>query len=82
MEIAYGLQRAGRTKQLEDFEATLASTCNVLPFDAEAALLAGRIEAHLEKMGTPIDAPDVMIAATAIGAGLRLVTGNTPTSRP
>jgi predicted nucleic acid-binding protein len=77
MEIAYGLHRAGRTKQLADFEATLASTCNVLPFDVEAALLAGRIEAHLEKMGTPIDAPDVMIAATAIGARLRLVTGNT-----
>jgi predicted nucleic acid-binding protein len=77
MEIAYGLHRAGRTKQLEAFEATLESTCNVLPFDAEAALLAGRIEAHLEKMGTPIDAPDVMIAATAIGAKLRLVTGNT-----
>jgi tRNA(fMet)-specific endonuclease VapC len=36
-----------------------------------------RIEAHLEKVGTPIDAPDVMIAATAIGARLPLVTGNT-----
>jgi predicted nucleic acid-binding protein len=77
MEIAYGLHRAGRTKQLEDFETTLESSCNVLPFDVEAALLAGRIEAQLEKVGKPIDAPDVMIAATAIGARLRLVTGNT-----
>lgn len=78
MEIAYGLNRAGRTTQLEAFEATLGTTCNVLPFDVEAALLAGRIEAELEKAGAPIDAPDVMIAATAIGARLPVVTGNTP----
>lgn len=72
MEIAYGLHRAGRTKQLEDFEATLGSTCNILPFDAAAALLAGRIEAELEKIGTPVDAPDVMIAAERV-AMVRLV---------
>jgi tRNA(fMet)-specific endonuclease VapC len=77
MEIAYGLTRAGRTTQLEEFEATLRTTCNMLPFDVDAALLAGRIQAELEKAGAPIDAPDVMIAATAIGARLRVVTGNT-----
>ena len=77
MEIAYGLNRAGRTTQLEEFEATLGTTCNMLPFDADAALLAGRIQAELEKAGAPIDAPDVMIAATAIGARLPVVTGNT-----
>jgi predicted nucleic acid-binding protein len=49
----------------------------VLPFDSEAALLAGRIQAELEKAGAPTDAPDVMIAATAIGARLPAVTGNT-----
>jgi tRNA(fMet)-specific endonuclease VapC len=58
MEIAYGLHRAVRTKQLRDFEDTLRRTCNVIPFEAEAALLAGRIEADLERAGTPIDAPD------------------------
>src|SRR5258708_31486262 len=76
MEIAYGLNRAGRTTQLEDFEATLRSTCNVLPFDADAALLAGRIQAELEKAGAAIDAADGMIAATAIGAHLPVVAGN------
>lgn len=76
MEISYGLHRAGRTKQLEAFEATLGRDCNVLPFDGQAALLAGRIEAELERVGTPIDAPDVMIAAIAVGARLPIVTGN------
>jgi predicted nucleic acid-binding protein len=76
MEIAYGLNRAGRTTQLEEFETTLGTSCNVLPFDADAALLAGRIQAELEQAGAPIDAPDVMIAATAIGARLPVVTGN------
>jgi len=77
MEIAYGLHRANRTKQAEAFEATLGSTCNVLLFDLESALLAGRIEAELEKVGSPVDAPDVMIAAIAMTARLPVVTGNT-----
>ena len=48
----------------------------MLPFGKASALLAGRIEAELEKRGTPINPPDVMIAATAIDARLLLVTGN------
>ena len=43
-----------------------------------AAVLAGEIQAALQKAGTPVDAPDVMIAATAIIARLPVVTGNTP----
>jgi predicted nucleic acid-binding protein len=66
MEVAYGLNRANRLKQLGEFESAIATQCLVLPFDEPAAFLAGRIEADLEKSGTPIDAPDVMIAATAI----------------
>ncbi|HVH46712.1 MAG TPA: PIN domain-containing protein [Labilithrix sp.] len=50
MEIAYGLYRAHRTRQLEEFESSLATTCNVLSFDEPAALIAGRIEADLENV--------------------------------
>jgi predicted nucleic acid-binding protein len=77
MEIACGLYRANRTKQAEAFEAALGSTCNVLLFDLESALLAGRIEAELENVGSPVDAPDVIIAAIAMTARLPVVTGNT-----
>jgi tRNA(fMet)-specific endonuclease VapC len=81
MEIAYGLHRAGRMKQLEDFAAAIGNSCTVLVFDTQAAFLAGRIEAELVRGGSPIDAPDVMIAATAIGARLSIVTGTQPISR-
>jgi tRNA(fMet)-specific endonuclease VapC len=76
MEIVYGLRRAGRTKQLEEFESALANQCNVLAFEEPASVLAGHIEADLEKRGTPIDAPDVMIAAIAIIERLPIVTAN------
>jgi tRNA(fMet)-specific endonuclease VapC len=76
MEIAYGLNRGDRVRQLEAFEATLRTNCNVLTFDAHAALLAGQIQAALEKAGTPVNGPDMMIAATAVGARLPVVTGN------
>jgi tRNA(fMet)-specific endonuclease VapC len=70
------LCRAGHLKQLEAFESTLATQCHILAFEEPAAFLAGRIEADLEKHGTPIDAPDVMIAAIAIVARLPIVTAN------
>jgi predicted nucleic acid-binding protein len=76
MEIAFGLSRAGRARQLDEFESTLARECNVLAFDEATALLSGRIQADLEKSGTPINAADVMVAATAIRARLPVVTGN------
>jgi tRNA(fMet)-specific endonuclease VapC len=49
----------------------------VLPFDDEAARLAGRINADLERAGRVIGLPDVMIAAMALRSGLVVVTGNT-----
>ena len=49
----------------------------MLSFDNDAARLAGRINADLERAGRVIGLPDVMIAAMAIRNGLVLVTGNT-----
>jgi tRNA(fMet)-specific endonuclease VapC len=75
MEIAFGFQWVGRYDRLATFESFI-SACEVLPFDTTAAALAGRIDADLEKRGTPINQADIMIAAIAIGAGLPIVTGN------
>ena len=75
-EIVYGLRRVGREDRVALFEASLADT-EVLPFDNDAARLAGRINADLERTGRVIGLPDVMIAAIAIRCGLAVVTGNT-----
>ncbi|MGO9834309.1 MAG: PIN domain-containing protein [Polyangiaceae bacterium] len=75
MEIAYGFRRVGRIDRLERFEAFLQAH-EVLPFDGEAALLAGKIDADLEARGRPVDLGDVMIAAIALRHALLVVTGN------
>lgn len=48
----------------------------VLPYDAAVAQVFGRLDAELRDAGTPLDAPDLQIAATAIHHDLELVTGN------
>jgi tRNA(fMet)-specific endonuclease VapC len=55
----------------------LSTNAEVLPFHHEAALLGGRINAELERVGRFIGLPDVMIAAIAIRRGLALITDNT-----
>lgn len=72
----YGLRRVGREDRVALFEASLTDA-EVLPFNDDAARLAGRINADLERLGRVIGLPDVMIAAIAIRNGLVLVTGNT-----
>ncbi len=49
-------------------------TC--LPFDEVAADLYGIIRAHLDRAGTPIGPNDLLIAATTLAAGAKLVTRN------
>jgi tRNA(fMet)-specific endonuclease VapC len=75
MEIAYGFRRVARLDRLERFEAFLLAH-EVLPFDGEAALLAGKVDAELEALGRRVDLGDVMIAATAVRHALIVVTGN------
>jgi tRNA(fMet)-specific endonuclease VapC len=75
MEVVKGLRKVGREEPLRRFEAGLYRF-DVLPFDAEAASLAGRIYGDLERVGQPIGRADPMIAATALRHGLVLVTGN------
>ena len=74
-EVIYGFRRMGRDDRLEQFESSLV-TIEVLPFDAAAGRIAGRIYADLERNGRIIGMPDVMVAAIALSAGLPLVTGN------
>lgn len=48
-----------------------------LPFDDNAAAIAGQVRVQLDTAGTPIGSNDLLIAAIAIANDLTLVTHNT-----
>ncbi len=48
-----------------------------LPFDDNAASIAGQVRAQLDVVGTPIGSNDLLIAAIALANDLTLVTHNT-----
>jgi tRNA(fMet)-specific endonuclease VapC len=52
------------------------SPIRALPFEEDAALVAARIRAHLERVGKRIGDLDSLIAAQAIALDLILVTNN------
>ena len=76
-ELFYGAYKSQRqVKNLEvlrDFFSAIVS----LPFDGEAAEIAGKVRAGLAKAGTPIGPYDLQIAAIALAHKLVLVTHNT-----
>ena len=76
-ELELGIAKSERAEQsgavLFEF---LASGIEVVPFDTEDARHAGAIRAHLERIGTPIGAYDILIVAHARRYGAALVTAN------
>jgi tRNA(fMet)-specific endonuclease VapC len=76
MEVIQGLQKVGGSNRIQAFRNAIAPE-EFLPFDQDAADLAGRIAGGLDRVGRAIDRCDPMIAAVAITHGLELVTGNT-----
>jgi tRNA(fMet)-specific endonuclease VapC len=65
MEVAMGLEKAGRIRELDAYLVRLRPL-PVLKFTAEEARLAGIIHGALERTGTTIGRADPMIAATAL----------------
>jgi tRNA(fMet)-specific endonuclease VapC len=76
MEVVKGLHKVGREARIQQFLQHLTQV-EVLSFDEESSVLAGRIFADLERTGQPIGRADPMIAASTLHHGLTLVTGNT-----
>lgn len=76
-ELYYGAYKSANVNtnltHLENFLAEFAD----LPLDCQAAKIAGNIRAHLNALGTPIGANDLLIAAIALANDLILVTHNT-----
>ena len=65
-----------REERITEFLPELSSV-EVLLFDIESSIIAGRIFGDLHRLGQTIGSMDVMIAASAIRHNLLLTTGNT-----
>ena len=76
-ELYYGAYRSSRQESNLALYETFFSQYVSLPFDGNAAAIYGQIRVRLEKLGTPIGAYDLQIAAIAMSNNLTLVTHNT-----
>jgi tRNA(fMet)-specific endonuclease VapC len=75
MEVVRGFYRIGAVDRADQFVSFL-SAVEVLPFDTESAILAGRIDAALTNRGRIIGVADVAITACALVQGHPVCTGN------
>jgi tRNA(fMet)-specific endonuclease VapC len=79
-ELLYGLGRlppSRRAQTLRQQLDAIFAAIAVTPLPAEAAGHYGTVRSALEKVGNPIGANDLWIAAHALAQGLTLVTNNT-----
>ena len=75
-ELLVGAYRADDSSREIAAIGKLLARIAILDFDAEAANLFGRLTALLQEKGKPAGDMDVLIAATALVAGEKLVTDN------
>lgn len=75
-ELRFGADKR-HSKKLHDLIDTFTSSVDVLPFDASAATLFGRVAIALQTKGSPIGTFDTLIAAHALSLKCTLVTHNT-----
>ena len=74
-ELDYGARKKGSARLLREVRQVMANL-RILPFDASAAVVYGRVRAELEAAGNQIGEADTRIAAIALSHGLIVVTGN------
>lgn len=75
-ELEHGVQKSQRVMQNTEALLKFLTILDVLPFDDSAAVEYGKIQAYLQKKGTPIGTADALIAGHARAEGLILVTNN------
>ena len=78
-EVWFGLEilpQGRRREALEAYYGGILTAMPILPFDAAAAQLHGRLRAELRRGGRAAPYADSLIAAVARSHGLTLVTAN------
>jgi tRNA(fMet)-specific endonuclease VapC len=76
-ELWYGVFKSTRlvdnTRRCETF---FAGPIDILPFEEEAAKVAGQLRSKLEAAGKPIGAYDLLLAGQAMHHNMALITAN------
>jgi tRNA(fMet)-specific endonuclease VapC len=72
-ELRYGVAKRGSTRLARQVETVLRAL-DVLPFEAPADVIYGRLRTDLERRGQPMGGNYLLIAAHALAARLTLVT--------
>ena len=75
-ELRHGVEKSASPAKNGLSLLRFLSILEVLPFDAAAAVEYGKIQAFLQRQGTPIGSFDTLIAAHAKSEGMTLVTNN------
>jgi tRNA(fMet)-specific endonuclease VapC len=74
-ELRYGAVKIASRRLSAQLESVLGAL-DVLPLEAPADAIYGMLRARLERVGTPIGANDLLIAAQAIALHCAMVTDN------
>jgi predicted nucleic acid-binding protein len=78
-ELIHGLYRAQTpeiSQRRESFLNELLTDLTVYPYTKETALLAGKIDGEQQSRGVVIPFGDLLIGATALSLGFKVLTGN------
>ena len=75
-ELEHGVQKSQSVAKNTEALLKFLTILEVLPFDDRAAVEYGKIQAFLQRNGTPIGTADALIAGHARAEGLTLVTNN------
>lgn len=75
-ELEHGVQKSQSVAKNTEALLKFLTILEVLPFDDRAAVEYGKIQAFLQRNGTPMGTADALIAGHARAEGLILVTNN------
>lgn len=78
-ELVHGIYRAEspeRRLRRESFIRELLADIPVYPYTKETALLAGRLDGEQQSRGVVLPFADLLIGATALSLGFKLLTNN------
>lgn len=76
-ELMYGAELSKKKDFNRELYFDFCNQMKIIYVDSDIAKSYGKIKAQLKKKGRPIPENDIWIAATAITAGLSLVTADT-----